>query len=60
MSDPTMTLNLTPQEARAIIRAQDKWPPSEATPEGFFEVQTKIGAALDANPAAKQAYEALP
>jgi hypothetical protein len=52
-------ISLTPAEVVAIVRAQDRWPFGEKTPDGFFDVQAKISTALDANPAARAAVEAI-
>jgi hypothetical protein len=52
-------ITLAPAEVVAIVRAQDRWPTAEKTPDGFFDVQTKIAAALDANPAARAAVQAI-
>ncbi|QOZ60505.1 hypothetical protein [Bradyrhizobium guangdongense] len=55
--DANIKIELTPDMVIAIVRAQDRWPPSEPTPPGFFDVQARISEALDANPAAKEAVK---
>ncbi|MDA9415711.1 hypothetical protein XH81_12785 [Bradyrhizobium sp. CCBAU 25360] len=57
--DENITLELSPAEALAIVRAQDLWPISKRTPPGFFEVQIKIGRALDQNPDGRKAVKEL-
>jgi hypothetical protein len=53
---PDITLKLTPAQAAEIMRLVDRQPLSEAPPPAFFDLQTKLGAALEANPAAMRAF----
>ncbi|PJG56624.1 hypothetical protein CVM73_03485 [Bradyrhizobium forestalis] len=59
LADEPIVLGLTPAEAVAIVRAMDRWPISERTPPGFFEVQIKIGRALDQNPNRREEVKEL-
>ncbi|QDF38269.1 hypothetical protein FJN17_12200 [Bradyrhizobium symbiodeficiens] len=57
--DENITLQLSPAEVVAITRAMDRWPFGTRTPPGFFEVQGKIGRALDQNPDGREAVKEL-
>lgn len=58
-ADERIVLGLSPAEVVAIVRAMDRWPISERTPPGFFEVQIKIGRALDQHPDRREEVKEL-
>jgi hypothetical protein len=53
---PDVTLQLSPAQAREIMRLVDLQPMTPAPPPAFWELQVKLGAALEANPDAKAAF----
>jgi len=57
--DENITLELSPAEAVALVSAMDRWPISRRTPPGFFDVQMKLGRALDQNPDGRRAVRQL-
>ncbi|WGS23377.1 MULTISPECIES: hypothetical protein [unclassified Bradyrhizobium] len=59
MDETAIEISLTPQMVIAIIRSQDLWPIDKKAPEGFFDVQEKIGQALAENPAARAAVKSI-
>ena len=49
--------NITPKEAAAIQRSLDRQPYSQQPPVGYWQLQIKLIDALNANPAARRAFD---
>jgi hypothetical protein len=59
MADQNLILTLTPAEAVALQRSLDLWPLNDTRPPGFWELQSKLVAAVGANPQAKKEIDVL-
>jgi hypothetical protein len=53
---PDITLTLSPAQVAEIWRLVDLQPCCQVVPPAFFDLQAKLGDALDANPAALRAF----
>lgn len=54
--EPVVSLTLSPAQVAEMVRLIDLQPISQAPPPAFWDLQTTIGKALQANPDAARAF----